>query len=99
MKNGGFSKIVRGRLTRLVDRSMPRTQKPWHDVQRVLDTYKGGDEVTAEHEAAQVEEMSVLGCLACPKEKTLRQREKYFSSVRFRNLEQLLQCASEMDFV
>ena len=82
---------------------MPRTQKPWHDIQRVLDTYKEGDEITAEQEAAQVaaqvEESTVLGCLACPRETTLRQREKYFSSVRFRDLEQLLQCASEMDFV
>ena len=78
---------------------MPRTQKPWHDVQRVLDTYKEGHEITAELEAAQVEEQAVLGCLACPKETTIRQREKYFSSVRFRDLEQLLQCASEMDFV
>ena len=78
---------------------MPRTQKPWHDVQRVLDTYKAGDEITGEQEAAQVEEMTVLSCLACPKETTLRQREKYFSSVQFRGLEQLLQGASEMDFV
>ena len=78
---------------------MPRTQKPWHDIQRVLDSYNEGDEPTAEREAAQVEEMTVLGCLACPKEKTLRQREKYFSAVEFRGLEQLLQCASEMEFV
>ena len=78
---------------------MPRTQKPWHDVQRVLDTYKEEDEITAEQEAAQIEEMTVMGYMACPKETTLRQRERYFSSVRFRDLEQILQCVSEMDIV
>lgn len=47
---------------------------------------------------AQLEEMTVMGCLACPKEKTLKQRERYFKALRFRGLEDLLRCAAEGGF-
>ncbi|KAI4159511.1 MAG: hypothetical protein LQ342_006512 [Letrouitia transgressa] len=50
-------------------------------------------------EIAQVREMVALGCLACPLEKTLRQRSKYFSEIQFRGLEALLQYAKNVEFV
>ncbi len=43
---------------------------------------------------AQMEEVMVMGCLACPKEKTLKQRERYFKDLRFLGLEDLLRESS-----
>ncbi|KAI4270111.1 MAG: hypothetical protein LQ337_006896 [Flavoplaca oasis] len=81
------------------DRPMPRTNKPWKQIQETLEAHKGEEELSPEAEIAQVEEMMVMSYLACPKEKTLRQREKYFRNVWFRGLRQLLQEAKEVDFV
>lgn len=78
---------------------MPRTRKPWEDTQRVLNAYTDKDDLTDELYVAQLEEMMVLSCLACPKEKTLRQREKYFHNLHFRGLEELLHYANAVDFV
>jgi len=78
---------------------LPISRKPWQDVQCVLDAYAGKDEITDELELAQVEEMMVMSCLACPKAKTLRQREKYFSNIHFRGLEELLQSAEKLKIV
>lgn len=44
---------------------------------------------------AQLEEVTVMGCMACPQEKTLKQRESYFSGLRFLDLEHLLRHAEE----
>ncbi|KAL8749303.1 MAG: hypothetical protein Q9184_006862 [Pyrenodesmia sp. 2 TL-2023] len=83
-----------------VYRPMPRTEKSWQQIQRALDKAPAADgKLTEESELAQVEEMMVMGCMACPKEKTLRQREKYFAQVRFRGLEELLRLAGKVDFV
>ena len=48
---------------------------------------------------AQTEEMTINSQLMCPKEETLRQRQKYFQGVKFRSLEQLLKDARDMDFL
>lgn len=47
---------------------------------------------------AQMEEVTVMGCLACPKEKTLKQRERYFSNLGFLGLEDLLRYTKEGKF-
>lgn len=47
---------------------------------------------------AQMEEVMVMGCLVCPKEKTLEQRERYFNGLRFLGLEDLLGYAKEGEF-
>ena len=47
---------------------------------------------------AQIEEMTVLECLACPEDKTLRQRDRYFKDLNFMALEDLLRCAKEGKF-
>ncbi|KAL4987930.1 MFS general substrate transporter [Aspergillus falconensis] len=41
----------------------------------------------------EVEQWQVTGATACPREKTLRQREKYFSAVQFMSLEEMLRMA------
>ncbi|KAL8649437.1 MAG: hypothetical protein Q9226_005582, partial [Calogaya cf. arnoldii] len=81
------------------DRPLPRTNKSWQQIQKTLEAHTGDEELSGEAEIAQVEEMMVMSYLACPKEKTLRQREKYFANVQFRDLRQLLGSAKDVDFV
>lgn len=50
-------------------------------------------------ELAQVEEMMIMSHLACPKEKTMRHRQKYFAKMRFTGLEELLKHADGVAFV
>ncbi|KAL9130664.1 MAG: hypothetical protein Q9217_001191 [Psora testacea] len=71
----------------------------WAEIQHVLETRAADDPISAESELAQVEELMVKGCMSCPKEKTLRQRKKYFAGIKFRSLEELLKDAECMDFL
>ncbi|KAI4100216.1 MAG: hypothetical protein L6R37_005621 [Teloschistes peruensis] len=69
---------------------MPTTHKPPQEIHHALTTPNNPD-----WELAQVEEMMLLSCLACPKEKTARQREKFFRNLTFRDLKTLLKDAQE----
>ena len=80
-------------------RPMPKTFKSWDSIQGALSKHAGETEVSEEGEMAQVEEMMVKGYLACPKEKTLRQREKYFKDMDFMGLRDLLACAESREHV
>ncbi|KAL8809571.1 MAG: hypothetical protein Q9200_003291 [Gallowayella weberi] len=73
-------------------KTMPKTYKSWEEIAAVLETpgIKDEEALPPEVEIAQVEEMTVKSYLAVPREKTLRQRHKFFGAVRFRNLEELL---------
>ncbi|KAI4251761.1 MAG: hypothetical protein LQ352_004673 [Teloschistes flavicans] len=82
----------------LYGRSMPVTYKTWSEIRNAL-TAHAHDEDTSALELAQVEEMMVMGCLACPKEKTARQRTNFFKDVAFRDLRTLLSDAKEMEGV
>ena len=77
---------------------MPRTHKSWDDIQESITRHSADDDFAA-LETAQVEEMMVMGYLSCPKEKTLRQRAKYFGNVKFLNLEQMLILAEKQDLI
>lgn len=85
-------------LCAIVGRSMPRTHQSEDEIQGSIAKHVA-DGDTAALEQAQIEEMMVLGCLACPKEKTLRQRDKYFGQVEFLDLEHLLRLAETEDVV
>ena len=76
-------------------RQVPQTHKTLKEIQHSLMT----SETMEDRMLAQMEEVMVMGCLACPKEKTLRQREKYFKGLRFLGLEDLLRYAEDVDFV
>ncbi|KAL9595837.1 MAG: hypothetical protein Q9179_004828 [Wetmoreana sp. 5 TL-2023] len=56
-----------------------------------------------EHEyavqAVMCDEFSIDGATACPKEKTLRQRETYFRNCKFSTIEEVLKRAEEVDFL
>lgn len=76
---------------------MPRTFRLLMDIEKTLTDHEKNDFEALE--LAQVEEMMVMGCLCCPREKTLLQRRTYFSDIDHRNLAQLLQYAQGADFV
>ena len=77
---------------------MPRTHRSEDEIQDSIAKHVAdGDSTALEH--AQIEEMMIMGCLACPKEKTLKQREKYFGQVKFLDLEQMLRLAEKEDIV
>ncbi|CAL8580580.1 hypothetical protein XPA_006302 [Xanthoria parietina] len=86
-------------MEKFYDRPLPRTEKPWSEIQKVLEAHAGDEELAEEAELAQVDEMMVMSYMAVPKEKTLRQREKFFAGVGFRGLQRLLQDAQGADFV
>ncbi|KAL2043789.1 hypothetical protein N7G274_003308 [Stereocaulon virgatum] len=76
-------------------RPMAVTYRSWESIQQTLAESEDPEAL----EVAQIEEMMVMGCLACPREKTLRQREKFFPEVGFLGLEELLAYADGVDFV
>lgn len=73
---------------------MPRTHRSLEDIRLSLTTSSN----TEDSMLAQMEEVMVMGCLVCPKEKTLEQRERYFNGLRFLGLEDLLGYAKEGEF-
>lgn len=74
---------------------MPRTHRTLEDIRLSLATSSSMEDSMV----AQIEEVIVMGCLACPKEKTLKQREKYFKNLRFLGLEDLLRYTKEGEFL
>lgn len=83
----------------MIGHSMPQTRKSAAQVQQSLLMYdQNGDDFEA-LETAQVEDLMINSCLACPEAKTRRQRLKYFSTLEFRGLEQLLRDAAALEFI
>ena len=73
---------------------MPRTHRTLEDIRLSLTKSSSMEDSML----AQMEEVMVMGCLACPKKKTLQQRERYFKDLRFLGLEDLLRYTKEGDF-
>lgn len=73
---------------------MPRTHRTLEDIRLSFTTSSNMEDSML----AQMEEVMVMGCLACPQKKTLKQRERYFNSLRFLGLEDLLRYAKEGEF-
>ena len=73
---------------------MPRTHRTLEDIQLSLTTSSSMEDSML----AQIEEVMVMGCLACPKEKTLKQRERYFKDLKFLGLGDLLRYTKEGEF-
>ena len=73
---------------------MPRTYRTLEDIRLSLATSSNVEDSML----AQLEEMTVMGCLACPKEKTLKQRERYFKDLRFLGLKDLLRHIKKGEF-
>jgi hypothetical protein len=77
-------------------RELPRVDRSWEEIQKAFETT---DPLSGEGELLELEEMMVKSMLVCPKEETLRQREKYFKDVKFSTLHQFLEDAARMVFI
>lgn len=79
---------------------MPKTFKSAQEIEDfIAEHVPRGEEDTPEMIIARVEEWMIAGATALPREKTLRQREKYFGEVKFSTLQELLLRAKDNDGV
>ncbi len=69
------------------------------EILSLLSSDTADGELTDVMEIAQLDEWMITGASACPREKTLLQREKYFKNVKFMNLKELLREAEKADFI
>ena len=81
-----------------IGRPLKKSYKSREQIQASLMKH-ARDEDTTELEIAQAEDWHTLGASACPQEKTLRQRAKYFSNVHFSTVEELLRRAETINFI
>lgn len=82
------------------DRPMPKTLKSAQEIEDFIAEHVAQDEEdTHEMIIARVEQWMIAGATAVPREKTLRQREKFFGRVKFATLQELLVRAKDQDGV
>lgn len=82
------------------DRPLPKTIKSVQEIEDFIAEHAplcGED--TPEMIIARVDQWMIAGATALPREKTLRQREKYFGKVKFSTLQELLLRAKDNDGV
>ncbi|KAB8218710.1 NAD(P)-binding protein [Aspergillus novoparasiticus] len=94
---GTFNEMVRLMET-FYDKPLPKSYRTIDEIHHSLEKFKGGEDEQALI-LAQVEEWTAMGASACPLQKTLRQRDQYFSSIQFLGLKQLLEQAQSKTFV
>ena len=75
------------------DRPMEKTFRSQEQIDRDFQSSPTAENREA-HYIAGIEIMMITGSGACPREKTLRQREKFFKDMKFTTVEELLQTAS-----
>ncbi|KAL8931107.1 MAG: hypothetical protein Q9208_000211 [Pyrenodesmia sp. 3 TL-2023] len=80
------------------NRPIPRTHTPAAEIRDYVAANLDNDQVYAV-QAVMCDEWSIDGATAVPKEKTLRQREKYFKDCKFSGLEEVLQMAKSKEGV
>lgn len=78
-------------------RPLPRTDISREQIQRSLIEHENGGDPD-KCVISQVDDWSVSGACALPREKTLRQKEKYFSKLNFVTLSEVLERAEKMQF-
>ncbi len=78
-------------------RPLPRTNISLEQIQRNLIEHENGGDPD-KYVISQVDDWSVSGACALPREKTLRQKEKYFSKLDFVTLSEVLERAERMQF-
>ncbi|KAL4993344.1 hypothetical protein BDV10DRAFT_179350 [Aspergillus recurvatus] len=85
-------------LERFYDRPLTRKYRSNEAIASDLRKYESQPEIE-DVGVVEVEQWQVTGSTACPREKTLRQREKYFSAVQFMSLEEMLRLAESQGHV
>ncbi|CAG8981049.1 hypothetical protein HYALB_00008203 [Hymenoscyphus albidus] len=78
-------------MERFYDRPLEITFKTTEEIQRNVATGLEDGELTREAEIAQVDEWMIAGATACPRELTLKQRQTYFSTVRFHTIGEFIE--------
>ncbi|KAI9373909.1 major facilitator superfamily domain-containing protein [Aspergillus egyptiacus] len=76
----------------LASRPFKRTYHSVDEIEAAVHEYEKKPD-NQEVGVVKVEQWTVTGATACPREKTLRQREEYFSAVHFMSLEEMLEKA------
>ena len=76
-------------LKKKIGKPLPKTYRTREDIERAL-TLPPNQENQEAIFLAGVDEWNVIGAASCPREKTLRQREKYFKGLNFVTIEELL---------
>ncbi|KAL4862843.1 hypothetical protein BDV12DRAFT_206904 [Aspergillus spectabilis] len=85
-------------LERFHSRPLTRVYRSLEDIALSLREYEESPEIE-DVGLPEIEQWTVSGATACPKETTLRQREKYFSGLHFLSLEEMLERAETEDHV
>ncbi|KAL4736651.1 hypothetical protein BDV11DRAFT_172715 [Aspergillus similis] len=85
-------------LSQIPDRTLTKKYRSFEDIDSDIREYESQPNVE-DVGVVEVEQCTVTGAMACPKEKTLRQREKYFSAVHFMSLEEMLKLAESQGHV
>ncbi|RAL16597.1 NAD(P)-binding protein [Aspergillus homomorphus CBS 101889] len=81
-------------LERYYDRPFKREYRTLEQIYHDLE-HSPTDSASLNLSLAELEECTVTGAVCCPREKTLRQREEFFSGVRFLGLEEMLERAEK----
>lgn len=78
-------------ITMDLDRPFKRSYRSLEDIAASMAEYDTNP--GPQSDIAELEKWTVTGATACPKDTTLRQREKYFSGIRFLTVEEMLRKA------
>ena len=92
---GSFNGAIRT-MEKIEGRAMPTQDRSLEAVQREKNAHETFSMIGI---SAQLEEMAALGHFCVPREKALKQREKFFKDVAFRDFETVLREAQEMKFL
>ncbi|KAL4773355.1 hypothetical protein BDW60DRAFT_206167 [Aspergillus nidulans var. acristatus] len=92
-----FNKTARV-LEKFYNRTLTKKYRSAEDIASDIREYESQPDVE-DVGVIEVEQWTITGATACPKEKTLRQREKYFSAVHFMSLEEMLSLAESQGHV
>ncbi len=71
-----------------LDRPFKRSYRTLEDIAASIKEYETNPGLHTD--TAEMEEWTITGATACPRETTLRQREKYFSEIHFLTVEEML---------
>ncbi|KAL3431968.1 hypothetical protein BDV09DRAFT_198241 [Aspergillus tetrazonus] len=85
-------------LSKPPDRTLTKKYRSAEEIASDIREYESQPDVE-DVGVVEVEHWTITGATACPKEKTLRQREKYFSAVHFMSLEEMLSLAESQGHV
>ncbi|KAL4878778.1 hypothetical protein BJY04DRAFT_220843 [Aspergillus karnatakaensis] len=94
---GTFNEAAR-LMEKFYNRPFTRTYRTLYDINKSLKEYEQSPNID-DVGIPEIEQWAITGATACPKEKTLRQRQKYFSTLHFTTLEELLVKAETVNHI